>query len=407
MGKHSALPMPIREQMDEESKLVAGGAGMTGSRGHVKDSPPAKGPVTIAVIPGDGIGREVMPAALMVLDEVSARFDINLEYRDFPDWSCDHYLRTGRMMPEDGLVSLSECDAILLGAVGDPRVPDHESLWGLLIPIRREFHQRINLRPIRLLDGVAGPLRDVRARDIDIVVVRENSEGEYTEVGGRLWRGEASELALQVAAFSRSACAQVVRYAFSLAEGRRKHLVAATKSNGIVHTMPFWDEIVREEGERFSDVRVEIVHVDALAARFVTHPTSLDVVVASNLFGDILSEIGAALVGSIGVAASANLNPTGEQPSMFEPVHGSAPDIAGRGVANPIGQILSASMMLQHLGYIEAASLVRESVSAVTSRGTSLPPDLGGHAQTHEVTREIVAEIREARLPLMETPTRG
>jgi len=381
MGKEADVALPAEAAPVRQR----GGRGATPGR--------ALPPKTIAVIPGDGIGTEVMPAALRVLDRVCERFAIELDYQFFPDWSCERYLRTGAMMPEDGLEQLARCDAILLGAVGDPRVPDHASLWGLLIPIRRQFHQYINLRPIVLLDGVQGPLRDVASDQLDFIVVRENSEGEYSEVGGRLWKGEPDEVALQTAAFSRRASSRAIRYAFDLAQSRRHHLVAATKSNGIVHTMPFWDAIVREEAASFPDVNVEIVHVDALAARFVSSPGSLDVVVGSNLFGDILSDLGAALVGSIGVAASANLNPTKEQPSMFEPVHGSAPDIAYKGIANPIGQILSAAMMLRHLGYEEADAAVQRAVRAVTAAGKRLTRDLGGCASTDEAAEAIVAEI--------------
>jgi len=289
----------------------------------------------IALIPGDGIGPEVISAAREVLKAVGPRHDISWDFDEF-DWSCARYLREGTMMPADGLDRLRSFDAILLGAVGYPGVPDHVSLWGLLIPIRRAFRQYVNLRPIKIFDGVPGPLRSALPGEVDFVVVRENVEGEYSEIGGRLNRGFPEEMAVQEAVFTRTGVTRVAGYAFRLAATRRGRLTSATKSNGIVHTMPFWDEVVAEVATRHPDVPWNQEHIDALAAKFVLEPGSFDVVVASNLFGDILSDLAAAVAGSIGIAPSANLNPEREYPSMFEPVHGSAPDIAGRGIANPV-----------------------------------------------------------------------
>jgi tartrate dehydrogenase/decarboxylase/D-malate dehydrogenase len=295
------------------------------------------------------------------------------------------------MMDEDGLQRLTAFDAILLGAVGDPTVPDHVSLWGLLIPIRRTFAQYVNLRPIRLLPGIAGPLRS--AKSVDLVVVRENNEGEYSEIGGRLYPGTEDEVALQVAAFTRRGTERIVRYAFDTARTRGRRLASATKSNGIVHTMPFWDEVFAAVGLEYPDVETSEFHADALAAHLVLDPGRFDVIVASNLFGDVLSDLGAAVAGSIGIAPSANLNPERRFPSMFEPVHGSAPDIAGRGVANPIGQIWSAAMMLQWLELPAAAAALLAGIEAVVARGDVLTPDLGGTAGTAAVTRAIVEAV--------------
>ncbi|WP_157252981.1 isocitrate/isopropylmalate dehydrogenase family protein [Nonomuraea typhae] len=322
----------------------------------------------IALIPGDGIGAEVLPAARRVLDAVG-----DFSYQEF-DWSCERLAREGAMMPPDGLERLRDHDAILLGAVGAPEVPDHVSLWGLLIPIRRGFQQYVNLRPIR-------------ARGIDMVVVRENVEGEYSEIGGRLGRGTPDELAVQESVFTRKGVGRVAAYAFALAGRRRGLLTSATKSNGIVHTMPFWDEIVAEQAAAHPAVRWDQEHVDALAAKFVLDPGRFDVVVASNLFGDILSDLAAAVAGSIGLAPSANLNPERAFPSMFEPVHGSAPDIAGQGVANPTGAIGSAVLMLEHLGLDEAARRVTDALSKTSAR----TPDLGGSATTEEFTSRLLS----------------
>ncbi|MEV0645957.1 tartrate dehydrogenase [Phytomonospora sp. NPDC050363] len=344
----------------------------------------------IAVIPGDGIGREVVPAARAVLDAVTARHAVSFEYEEF-DWSCGGYLRDGTMMPPDGIERLRSFDAIFLGAVGDPRVPDHVSLWGLLIPIRRAFRQYVNLRPARLFPGVDGPLRAGSA--IDLVVVRENVEGEYSEIGGRLSRGFPDEMAVQEAVFTRPGVTRIVDYALELAAGRSGRLTSATKSNGIVHTMPFWDEIVSERAAAHSTVEVTREHIDALCAKVVLDPGRFDVIVGSNLFGDILSDLTAAVTGSIGMAPSANLNPERDFPSMFEPVHGSAPDIAGRGVANPVGAIWSAAMMLDHLGHREAGAEVVDAIAATLADGSVRTPDLGGTATTGEFTGAVVAAL--------------
>lgn len=344
----------------------------------------------IAVIPGDGIGTEVIDSARAVLDAVSARHGIALEYQEF-DWSCQRYTREGAMMPADGLDTLRRFDAILLGAVGWAGVPDHVSLWGLLIPIRREFRQYVNLRPIRVFDGVDSPLRN--AAGVDFVVVRENVEGEYSEIGGRLNRGFPDEMAVQESVFTRVGVSRIADYAFELAETRRGYVTSATKSNGIVHTLPFWDEVVAERAALHPQVRFDSEHIDALAAKFVLQPNRFDVVVGSNLFGDILSDLAAAVAGSIGIAPSANLDPTKEHPSMFEPVHGSAPDIAGQGIANPIGAVWSAAMMLDHLGHAGAAADVLTAVEQTLARPETRTGDLGGRATTTEVTEALVARL--------------
>src|SRR5688572_19631643 len=286
------------------------------------------------------------------------------------------------MMPEDGLERLRQHDSIFLGAVGYPGVPDHVSLWGLLIPIRRSFEQYINLRPVKLFEGLRSPLADVGPQDIDLVVVRENNEGEYSEIGGRMYRGSPHEIAVQESVFTRRGVRRTIEFAFALAKGREGSVTSATKSNGIIHTMPFWDEIFDEVASENPDIEAGQYHIDALAAAFVLKPATLDVVVASNLFGDILSDLGAAVAGSIGIAPSANLNPEGEYPSMFEPVHGSAPDIAGQGIANPIGQIWSGAMMLEHLGEVEAARGIVTAIERVLAEPKLRTRDLGGPANT-------------------------
>ena len=344
----------------------------------------------IALIPGDGIGAEVLPAACRVLDAVGGRHGIRFTYDSF-DWSCARYLSEGAMMPGDGLDQLRGHDAILLGAVGYPGVADHVSLWGLLIPIRRGFQQYVNLRPVRVFDGVPSPLRGARPGEVDLVVVRENVEGEYGEIGGRFGGGFPEEMAVQEAVFTRRGVTRILEYAFALAERRGGRLTSATKSNGIVHTMPFWDELVTECATRHPDVTWDKEHIDALSAKFVLQPGRFDVVVASNLFGDILSDLAAAVAGSIGIAPAANLNPERDFPSMFEPVHGSAPDIAGRGIANPVGAILSAAMMLDHLGHGEAAAQVNDAVAAVLAKTPARTPDLGGTATTDEFTGALLA----------------
>jgi tartrate dehydrogenase/decarboxylase/D-malate dehydrogenase len=352
---------------------------------------------SIAVIPGDGIGAEVMPPALEILDKVASLHGFDLSYTQLP-WGCEFYARRGRMMEEDGLSRLAGHDAILLGAVGYPGVPDHVSLWGLLIPIRRAFRQYINLRPIRLLKGVRGPLAD-RDGQIDILIVRENNEGEYSEAGGRLYQGTPDELAIQEALFTRRGIERAARYAAGLAKSRTGFVVSATKSNGIIHTMPFWDEVCADVARR-EGIEISFRHIDALAADFVLHPERLDVVVASNLFGDILSDLGAAVAGSIGIAPSANLNPEREFPSMFEPVHGSAPDIAGKGIANPVGQIWSAAMMLDHLGEQAAAGDIMVALETALADSRLRTRDLGGAASTEEFASEIKSRIGGHALPL-------
>lgn len=343
----------------------------------------------IALIPGDGIGAEVLPPARQVLDAVGARHGFGFTYTSY-DWSCERYVREGAMMPDDGLDQLRDKDAILLGAVGYPGVADHVSLWGLLIPIRRGFRQYVNLRPIRVFEGVESPLRGAGPGEVDFVVVRENVEGEYSEIGGRLNRGFPEEMAVQEAVFTRAGVTRVLNYAFELAARRGGRLTSATKSNGIVHTMPFWDELVAERGADHPQVTWDQEHIDALAAKFVLDPARFDVVVASNLFGDILSDLAAAVAGSIGIAPAANLNPERAFPSMFEPVHGSAPDIAGRGIANPLGAIWSAALMLDHLGHGEAAEEVTDAIAAVLAKSDVRTPDLGGDATTAEFTDKLL-----------------
>jgi len=353
------------------------------------------GQYDIAVIPGDGIGREVVPEGLRVLDAVGRRHGIDFNITPY-DWSCETYSATGRMMPKDGLGQLSGADAIFLGAVGFPGVPDHVSLWGLLIPIRRHFEQYVNLRPVRLLPGVSSPLRDRKPGDIDMMIVRENNEGEYSEIGGRLFQGTPREMAIQESVFTRHGVDRIMRYAFEMAMSRpKKHLTSATKSNGIIHTMPYWDERFAAHADDHPDVSTDRYHIDILAAHFVLHPEWFDVVVASNLFGDILSDLGPAVTGTIAVAPSGNINPERRYPSMFEPVHGSAPDIAGKGIANPIGQIWSASMMLKHLGEDAAADAVLAAIETVLSaKSAPLTPDLGGKASTEDLGKAIASSIK-------------
>lgn len=342
----------------------------------------------IAAIPGDGIGPETVAAARAVLGRVSGLEGFRLDWTDYP-WGCDHYQATGSMMPADALDLLATSDAILLGAVGRADVPDHVSLWGLLIPIRRTFDQFVSLRPARLLEGVASPLAPDRGA-LDVVIVRENTEGEYSEAGGRLFRGRPQEMAVQEAVFTRHGIERIARYAFDLARTRRGRVASATKSNGIVHTMPFWDEVVEEIAAYYPDVQLTKYHVDALAALLVLDPARFDVVLGSNLFGDILSDLTAAIAGSIGIAPCGNIDPTRRHPSMFEPIHGSAPDIVGTGTANPIGQIWSAAMMLEHLGEARAASRLVGAIEQVIAAGTRTP-DLGGTCSTEQVTAAVEA----------------
>ena len=347
----------------------------------------------IAVIPGDGIGKEVVPEGMRVLDAVGSRFGLAFGWERF-DWSCETFKATGRMMPEDGLERLKEYHAIFLGAVGFPGVPDHISLWGLLIPIRRQFEQYVNLRPVRLLEGVPSPLAGRRPGDIDFYVVRENSEGEYSNIGGIRDEGTENERVVQETVFTRKGTERIMRYAFELARSRpAKHLTSATKSNGIIHTMPYWDDRFEEIARDYADVRTDRFHIDILAAHFVRNPDWFDVVVGSNLFGDILSDLGPAATGTIGIAPSANLNPEGTFPSMFEPVHGSAPDIAGRGIANPIGQIWSGAMMLDHLGHPEAAAAIVAAIEKVLRESDVKTPDMGGKANTREMGQAVVEAL--------------
>jgi len=347
----------------------------------------------IAVIPGDGIGNEVVPEGLKVLDALAPRFGINFEYSHF-DWSCERYLETGAMMPEDGIEQLSKFDAIFLGAVGFPTVLDHVSLWGLLIPIRREFQQYINLRPVRLFEGMQCPLAGKKAGDIDFYVVRENNEGEYSNIGGRMFAGTEDEMAMQQSIFTRKGTDRVLKYAFELAMSRpRKRLTSATKSNGIIHTMPYWDERVAAMAEHYPEIYVDKYHIDILVSHFVNRPEIFDVVVGSNLFGDILSDLGPGVTGTIGIAPSANINPEGDFPSMFEPVHGSAPDIAGQGIANPIGQIWSAAMMLQHLGHQDAHDAIVTAIEDLIRDRDSLTADMGGAANCSDCGSAIAARL--------------
>lgn len=344
----------------------------------------------IAVIPGDGIGKEVVPAAINVLETVADQHDFTCSFTEFP-WSCDYYLEHGEMMPANGLEQLKPFDAIFLGAVGDPNlVEDHISLWGLLLKIRREFQQSINIRPARYFEGLTSPLSD--PKNFDLIVIRENSEGEYSEVGGRIHKGE-HEIAIQNAIFTRQGVEAVMRYAFKVASDRHGRVTSATKSNGIFHTMPFWDQVFDDLKSTYPNIETDKAHIDALAAYFISRPQDFDVVVASNLFGDILSDISGAIMGSIGIAPAANINLSREYPSMFEPVHGSAPDIVGKEIANPIGQIWTAKMMLDHFGEFEAGQRVLTAIEHVTKNGIKTP-DIGGYATTMEVTTAICNALK-------------
>lgn len=347
----------------------------------------------IAVIPGDGIGKEVIPEGIRVVEKAGKRYGIDFQWEFFP-WGCEYYMSQKEMMPTNGLEILRDFDAIYLGAVGAPDVPDHVSLWGLLIPIRRAFRQYINLRPVKLFKGMNSPLKDKRPEDIDLVVVRENNEGEYSNIGGRMYEGTDQEMVIQAAIFTRKGVERVLRFAFELAANRPKHhLTSATKSNGIVFTLPYWDELFREMSSEYPEVHTDQFHIDGLTAALVLHPERFDVLVGSNLFGDILSDLTPALAGSLGIAPSANLNPEHEFPSMFEPVHGSAPDITGKGIANPIGQIWSGAMMLDHLGHPDAAKAIEDAIEAALEDGSVKTPDLGGNATTSEVGEAIVEYI--------------
>jgi len=350
----------------------------------------------IAVIMGDGIGKEVVPEGMRVLDVAAERFGFKLEWTPFP-WSCEYYSSKGEMMPKNGLDILKEYEAIFLGAVGYPGVPDHVSLWGLLIPIRRGFQQYVNFRPVRNMRGITSPLRDIEAGKIDFCVVRENNEGEYSNIGGMMYEGTDQEFVVQETVFTRKGVERIMRFAFDLARKReKKKVTSVTKSNGIVFTMPYWDEIFKGIAKAYPDVKTDQYHVDALSAMFVQHPEQFDVVVGSNLFGDILSDLGAAVAGSLGIAPSGSLNPERKFPSMFEPVHGSAPDIAGKGIANPIGQILSGALMVHHLGYPEAARAIEKAVEVAVADRKIKTRDLGGEASTQQMGKaiaELVATV--------------
>jgi tartrate dehydrogenase/decarboxylase/D-malate dehydrogenase len=357
----------------------------------------------IAVIAGDGIGTEVMPEGIRVLEAAATKFGIDLQFDHFDFSSCDYFERHGKMLPDDWKDQIGGHEAIYFGAVGWPdKVPDHISLWGSLLLFRREFDQYVNVRPARLMPGVIAPVvrRDGSARapgEIDMVIVRENTEGEYSSIGGRMYPGTEREIVMQETVMSRIGVDRVLRYAFETARSRpKKHLTSATKSNGIAITMPYWDERVAEMAKEYPDVRVDKFHIDILTAHFVQRPDFFDVVVGSNLFGDILSDLGPACTGTIGIAPSANLNPTRQHPSLFEPVHGSAPDIAGKGIANPIGQIWCGALMLDFLGYRAAHDAVMNAIEAVLQPGSGAPRtgDLGGTASTTDVGRAIAQAIK-------------
>jgi tartrate dehydrogenase/decarboxylase/D-malate dehydrogenase len=347
----------------------------------------------IAVIAGDGIGKEVVPEGMRVLEAAGRKFGFDSQWDELP-WNCDYYLQHGHMMPEDGLDQIRGHDAIFLGAVGWPaKVPDHISLWGLLIRLRRSFQQYASIRPVRLMPGIKSPLADRKPGDIDFIVVRENNEGEYSAIGGRSFEGTDEEIVLQTSVFTRRGVDRILRYAFELARTRpAKHVTSATKSNGVFIAMPYWDERFKAMAEQYPDIRTDQYHIDILTAHFVQNPDRFDVVVASNLFGDILSDLGPACTGTIGIAPSANLNPERDFPSMFEPVHGSAPDIHGQNIANPIAQVWSGAMMLEHLGHKQAADAVLHAIEAVLSEGPRTP-DIGGTASTQDVGKALAEAV--------------
>ncbi|ARN73831.1 tartrate dehydrogenase [Oceanicoccus sagamiensis] len=347
----------------------------------------------IAVIPGDGIGREVIPEGIRVLEQAGKIHGIEFHWTHF-NWSCETYHQTGYMMPADAIEQLRAFDAIYLGAVGFPGVPDHISLWGLLIPIRREFDQYINLRPVRLFEGVPCPLAGKKPGDIDMIVVRENVEGEYSNIGGIQYAGTEHEIVIQQSLLTRRGIDRVFKYAFELAQTRAaKHVSSATKSNGIIHTMPFWDKRFAEMGKEYPAIKTDQYHIDIMTANFVLKPEHYDVVVGSNLFGDILSDLGPAITGTIAIAPSANINPEKNFPSMFEPVHGSAPDIAGQNIANPIGAVWAGAMMLQHLGHHQAYNTIMAAIEEVLSESRNLTCDMGGQASTQELGRAVARAI--------------
>lgn len=350
----------------------------------------------IASIPGDGIGPEVMAEAIKVLRAVeeihgNLRFEI-----DRFDWNCKRYLEMGRMMPEDGIQQLAPYDAILFGAVGSPEVPDHISVWELILPIRREFQQYVNLRPIKLLKGIDSPLANKGVEDIDFIVVRENTEGEYSNSGGRLHVGTPHEVVVQNSVFTKMGSERILKYAYELAQKRGSgQLAVATKSNALNFSMPFWDEVAKEMGLNYADIEPKFYHIDALVAFFVSRPEVFDVVVGSNLFGDILTDLGAAISGGLGIAPSGNINPEKNYPSMFEAIHGSAPDIANKGIANPIAQIWSTALMLEHLGYPELAKAIITGIEETLVAHEVRTPDLGGTATTTEFADKIIENIKK------------
>jgi tartrate dehydrogenase/decarboxylase/D-malate dehydrogenase len=352
----------------------------------------------IAVIAGDGIGKEVVPEGLRVMDAAARKFGIDFKWDHFDFASCDYYAKHGQMMPDNWKDQIGGHDAIFFGAVGWPdTVPDHISLWGSLLKFRREFDQYVNLRPCRLMPGIPSPLANRKPGEIDFYVVRENTEGEYSSVGGKMYEGTEREIVFQESVFSRKGVDRILKFAFDLAQRRpKKHLTSATKSNGISITMPYWDDRVVEMAKAYPDVKWDKYHIDILTAHFVKNPDRFDVVVASNLFGDILSDLGPACTGTIAIAPSANINPERLYPSLFEPVHGSAPDIAGKGLANPIGQIWCGAMMLEHLGHPEAAAAVMQAIEKVLeagSRNAPFTPDIGGTAKTADLGRAIAEAV--------------
>jgi tartrate dehydrogenase/decarboxylase/D-malate dehydrogenase len=353
------------------------------------------GKYTIAVIPGDGVGKEVVDEGIRVM-EILGILDPNLAFAFVRfDWGSEYYFQHGRMMPEDAITTLEAFDAIYLGAVGDPRLPDHVTLQGLLLPIRRAFDQYVNVRPAILYEGIDCPLKGKKPGDIDMLVVRENTEGEYTDIGGRVYQGSEREVVMQGAMFTRWGTERIIRYAFDLARQRpRKHLTSITKSNAQRHSMVFWDEVFREVAKDYPDIQTNSLLVDAACLNFVLRPERFDVVVASNLFGDILTDLSAALVGGLGLAPAANLNPSRRFPSMFEPVHGSAPDIAGKGIANPLASILTAGMMLDFFNEKKSATLIDRAVAQILAERTVRTPDMGGHAKTRQVGDEVIRVIQ-------------
>ena len=354
-----------------------------------------KNKYTVAVIAGDGIGKEVMPEGLRALEATCHKFGINLEFTEYPFSSIDYYQKHGQMLPDDWQESLSAHDAIFFGAVGWPEIlPDHISLWGSLLKFRREFDQYVNLRPVRLMPGVPSPLAGREPGDIDFWIVRENTEGEYSSIGGRMFEDTDREFVVQETIMTRTGVNRILKYAFELASKREaKHLTSATKSNGISISMPYWDERVEEMAKSYPDIFVDKYHIDILTAHFVLNPDKFDVVVASNLFGDILSDLGPACTGTIGIAPSGNINPEGDFPSLFEPVHGSAPDIAGMGIANPIGQVWAGAMMLEHLGHKDASDAMVDAISDTLKDSSLRTRDLGGEADTITCGKAIAERL--------------